>query len=199
MCIRDSPEGRPAGPHLLRGHASTARPGAPVPQAAPGGPPRRAVRRARPGRRLGARGPHPGAALRRHHAGPRHASHRTGASALHGPIASGTGTIDRRMRRPGLLASTWVLFRKDLLVEWRSRARVNALVFFSLATLLLFSFALGPDTALLRRNAGGYLWLALLLSSVLALGESFRVERENSSMEGPVSYTHLTLPTSNLV
>jgi heme exporter protein B len=88
------------------------------------------------------------------------------------------------MRRPGLLASTWVLFWKDLLLEWRSRARVNALVFFSLATLLLFSFALGPDTALLRRNAGGYLWLALLLSSVLALGESFRVERENSSLEG---------------
>ncbi|HVP60893.1 MAG TPA: heme exporter protein CcmB [Myxococcaceae bacterium] len=88
------------------------------------------------------------------------------------------------MRRPGLLASTWVLFRKDLLLEWRSRARVNALLFFSLATLLLFSFALGPDTALLRRNAGGYLWLALLLASVLALGESFRVERENATLEG---------------
>ena len=42
------------------------------------------------------------------------------------------------MRLPGLLASTWVLLRKDLLVEWRSRSRVNALVFFSLATLLLF-------------------------------------------------------------
>lgn len=88
------------------------------------------------------------------------------------------------MRRPGVLAATWVLFRKDLLLEWRSRARANALVFFSFATLLLFSFALGPDTALLRRGAGGYLWLALLLSSVLALGESFRVERENASLEG---------------
>ena len=88
------------------------------------------------------------------------------------------------MSRPGLLGATWVLLRKDLLLEWRSRARINALVFFAFATLLLFSFALGPDTALLRRNAGGYLWLALLLSSVLALGESFRVERENASMEG---------------
>jgi heme exporter protein B len=88
------------------------------------------------------------------------------------------------MTRPGLLGMTWVLLRKDLLLEWRSRARINALVFFALATLLLFSFALGPDTALLRRNAGGYLWLALLLSSVLALSESFRVERENASMEG---------------
>src|SRR6185369_7052374 len=119
---------------------------------------------------------HQGTARRRDHVGPRHASHPTGAATLHGPIASGTGTTDRRMRLPGLLASTWVLFRKDLLVEWRSRSRINALVF--------FSFALGPDTALLRRNAGGYLWLALLLSSVLALGESFRVERENAALEG---------------
>ena len=54
------------------------------------------------------------------------------------------------MRRPGLLASTWVLFWKDLLLEWRSRARVNALVFFSLATLLLFSFALGPENSSLE-------------------------------------------------
>jgi heme exporter protein B len=88
------------------------------------------------------------------------------------------------MRAPGLLGATWVLLRKDLLLEWRSRARINALVFFSLATLLLFSFALGPDTALLRRGAGGYLWLAVLLASVLSLGESFRVERENASLEG---------------
>jgi len=88
------------------------------------------------------------------------------------------------MKAPGLLGTTWILFRKDLLLEWRSRSRINALVFFSLATLLLFSFALGPDTALLRRGAGGYLWLAVLLASVLSLGESFRVERENASLEG---------------
>ena len=50
---------------------------------------------------------------------------------------------------PGTLATAWVLLRKDLLLEWRTRARLNALVFFALATLLLFSFALGPDTTLL--------------------------------------------------
>jgi heme exporter protein B len=84
---------------------------------------------------------------------------------------------------PGLFASALLVLRKDLLIEWRSRARLNALAFFALATLLLFSFALGPDTRLLQKNAGGYLWLALLLSSVLALGESFRVETENHALE----------------
>ena len=87
-------------------------------------------------------------------------------------------------RPPSLLGATWVLVRKDLLLEWRTRARANALVFFALATLLLFSFALGPDTTILRRAAGGTLWLAILLASVLALGESFRVEQENAALDG---------------
>lgn len=87
-------------------------------------------------------------------------------------------------RIPGLLRATWLLVRKDLLLEWRTRARANALFFFALATLLLFSFALGPDTTILRRAAGGTLWLAILLASVLALGESFRVEQENAALDG---------------
>jgi heme exporter protein B len=85
---------------------------------------------------------------------------------------------------PGLLRTTWVLVRKDLLLEWRSRARAHALLFFALSTLLLFSFALGPDSTFLRRAAGGTLWLAILLASVLALGETFRVEQENSALDG---------------
>jgi heme exporter protein B len=84
----------------------------------------------------------------------------------------------------GLLRGTWVLLLKDLLLEWRTRARLNALLFFAFATLLLFSFAVGPETRLLQRNAAGYLWLAVLFSSVLALGESFRVEAENASLDG---------------
>lgn len=84
----------------------------------------------------------------------------------------------------GLVQSAWILFRKDLLIEWRTRARLNALIFFAFATLLLFSFALGPDTKLLQKSAGGYLWLAILFSSTLALGESFRVEMENATLDG---------------
>ncbi len=77
-----------------------------------------------------------------------------------------------------------LILHKDLLLEWRTRARTNALIFFGFSTLLLFSFALGPDTKLLQRNGAGYLWLALLFSVVLALGEAFRVESENGAMDG---------------
>ncbi len=88
------------------------------------------------------------------------------------------------MKRLSLPQTVLILLRKDLLLEWRTKARLNALIFFSLATLLLFSFALGPDSRMLAKNGGGYLWLAILFASVLALGESFRVESENSSMDG---------------
>jgi len=85
---------------------------------------------------------------------------------------------------PRLFTETVLILGKDLILEWRTRTRLNALIFFSFATLLMFSFALGPDTKLLKENAGGYFWLAILFSSVLALGESFRIERENASLDG---------------
>lgn len=83
-----------------------------------------------------------------------------------------------------MFKATFLIIGKDLLIEWRTRARLNALVFFALATLLMFSFALGPDSAALRRNASGYLWLGILFASVLSLGESFRVETENLALDG---------------
>jgi heme exporter protein B len=76
------------------------------------------------------------------------------------------------------------VLRKDLLQQWRARSRLVAVGVFGLTTLLLFSFANGPDTVMLRANAAGYLWLALLLCSTLSLAESFRVEMQNGALEG---------------
>ncbi len=99
------------------------------------------------------------------------------------PAISAVQSLPAR-RTPGLVATTLLVLRKDLLIEWRTRARLNALVFFALATLLMFNFALGPDTVLMRAHAAGYLWLAILFSSVLSLGESFRIESENLALDG---------------
>lgn len=83
-----------------------------------------------------------------------------------------------------MLRTIWILFAKDLALEWRTRARMSALIFFALATLLMFSFAVGPDTKLMQKAAGGFLWLGILLASTLSLGESFRVESENGALDG---------------
>jgi heme exporter protein B len=73
---------------------------------------------------------------------------------------------------------------KDGLLQWRTRAHVVATFVFGAAALLLFSFAVGPDTSSLREHAGGFLWLALLLCSTLTLAESFECEMEQRALEG---------------
>jgi heme exporter protein B len=77
-----------------------------------------------------------------------------------------------------------VALRKETLMQWRTRARFLAVLAFGATALLLFSFAVGPDAAALRRHAPGFLWLALLLSSTLALAESFHGELEQRALEG---------------
>jgi heme exporter protein B len=77
-----------------------------------------------------------------------------------------------------------VALRKDLLLQWRSRAQLVAIFAFGAAALLLFSFAIGPDSLALREHAAGFLWLALLLASTLSLAESFEREMEEQALEG---------------
>jgi len=73
--------------------------------------------------------------------------------------------------------------RKELLLQWRTRAQAVAVFVFGATALLLFSFAIGPSAAL-RQYAGGFLWLGLLLSSTLTLSEAFHAEMENRAFEG---------------
>jgi len=80
----------------------------------------------------------------------------------------------------GLLAA----LRKDLLLQWRGRAQFVAIFAFGASALLLFSFAIGPDSVALRRHAAGFLWLGLLLASTLSLAESFEREMEEQALEG---------------
>jgi len=86
--------------------------------------------------------------------------------------------------RAGLGPQIAAVLAKDLLLEWRSRARLLATILFGIVALALFAFAAGADVVVLDRGASGFLVLALLLSSTLALAESFRLEQEDSGMEG---------------
>ena len=74
--------------------------------------------------------------------------------------------------------------RKELLLQWRTRAQMMAVFVFGAAALLLFSFAVGPNAEALRQFSAGFLWLGLLLSSTLTLAESFHEEMENRALEG---------------
>ncbi len=85
-----------------------------------------------------------------------------------------------------LLKQVFAVMRKDLLVEWRSPARLSAVFVFALAVLLLVAFASGPSVQTLRRLAGGTLWLGLLLASTRSLDQSFTIELAHGALEGLV-------------
>ncbi|MGH2447842.1 MAG: heme exporter protein CcmB [Chloroflexota bacterium] len=78
----------------------------------------------------------------------------------------------------------WAVFRKDVLLEARSRASLNAMLFFAGLLLLIFSFALGPDRQQLQTVAPGLIWLALIFAGLLAFGRSYQLEAENNAFEG---------------
>ncbi|HVT02865.1 MAG TPA: heme exporter protein CcmB [Thermoanaerobaculia bacterium] len=76
------------------------------------------------------------------------------------------------------------VLRKELLLQWRTKAQFAAIFVFGASSLLLFSFAIGPNADALRRHSAGFLWLGLLLSSTLTLAESFQFETEQNALEG---------------
>jgi heme exporter protein B len=78
----------------------------------------------------------------------------------------------------------WTALRKDLLLQWRGRAQVAAIFIFGATSLLLFSFAIGPETAALRQYSAGFLWLGLLLASTLTLADSYQSEMDDQALEG---------------
>jgi len=77
---------------------------------------------------------------------------------------------------------------KDLTTERRSKAGVNAVAFMGVLVLLLFGFALGPDTEALRRAAAGALWLAILFAGVLAFNRSYQLELDGGALESLLLY-----------
>jgi heme exporter protein B len=77
------------------------------------------------------------------------------------------------------------IFWKDLLIEWRSRDRVVAMLLFSLLVVIAFHFSLpGGATAATRAYAPGLLWVAYVFAALFGLGRSFSLELDNDALSG---------------
>jgi heme exporter protein B len=77
---------------------------------------------------------------------------------------------------------------KDLTTERRSKANFNAVLFLAALMLLMFGFALGPDSGTLRVAAAGIVWLTILFSGNLAFHRSYQVEMEGGALETLLLY-----------
>jgi heme exporter protein B len=73
---------------------------------------------------------------------------------------------------------------KDLRIELRSRVGANQVVPFAFVVLILFAFALDPDRGVLDQAAPGLFWIAVLLTSLLAIQRSFALEAVDGARDG---------------
>ncbi len=77
------------------------------------------------------------------------------------------------------------VLRKDLLIELRSPTRISGLFFYAFALLLMVAFA-SNTTDVMRRQAGGILWIGILLASTRSFDQSYSSELEEGALEGMV-------------
>jgi heme exporter protein B len=78
--------------------------------------------------------------------------------------------------------------RKDALAELRGRQAVGSTVFFAALVLLLFGFALGPDSRRLAEAAPGLLWLAIVFGGLLTVSRLHQLEAEDGALEELARY-----------
>ena len=80
-------------------------------------------------------------------------------------------------------AAVWAVVWKDLQIEGRTRQTVSVMVMFSLATIIMFNFALGMavnvNLSAGRDVAPALFWAIVLLAAILGLNRSLALDREN--------------------
>ena len=80
------------------------------------------------------------------------------------------------------LGTVWLVMRKDLRIEIRSREILYTTLFFAVACVLVFAFGFVRDGRPLEDVSAGILWIAIAFSGTLALGRAFDRERHNETL-----------------
>jgi heme exporter protein B len=86
------------------------------------------------------------------------------------------------------LAMAWAIARKDALSELRGRHAAGSTLFFAALVLLLFGFALGPDSRRLNEAAPGLLWLAVVFGGLLTVARLHQIETEDGALDELARY-----------
>jgi heme exporter protein B len=82
-----------------------------------------------------------------------------------------------------MLSAAKALLVRDLRLLWRRRGDALQPALFALLVIVLFALALGSEAQSLAKVAAGVLWVAVLLSGLLALDTLFRGDAEDGSLE----------------
>ena len=95
---------------------------------------------------------------------------------------SETGEAASRSATTAFVETVWLVIRKDLLIEIRSREILYTTLFFAVACVLVFAFGFVRDGRAIEQAAAGILWIAIAFSGTLALGRAFERERHNETL-----------------
>lgn len=87
-------------------------------------------------------------------------------------------------RPPGLLFAAWLIARKDLTIEFRTRTAFFSAVVFAVLGLCIFYFAWDVTAVSAIDLAPGVLWVILTFSGLLGLQRSFAVEETDRAVDG---------------
>ncbi len=87
------------------------------------------------------------------------------------------------MRETMMLRDAWLITRKDLRIEIRSRIITNQIAPYTLLILVLFGFALDADTETLRDTGPGLFWVSILLVAILAIQRAVDIENSDSAQD----------------
>jgi heme exporter protein B len=82
-----------------------------------------------------------------------------------------------------LLAVTRATLVNDLRLEWRSKDAVNAVLFFALLVVVIFTFSFEPTAEEARRIAGGLMCVAIVFSAIVALNQAWVRELRNQTLD----------------
>jgi heme exporter protein B len=80
------------------------------------------------------------------------------------------------------LRVAWLVVRKDLTVEVRSREILYTTIFFAVSCVLVFAFALVREGRPLEDAAAGIMWISVAFAGTLALGRTFERERHSETL-----------------
>jgi heme exporter protein B len=81
-----------------------------------------------------------------------------------------------------MMRVAWLILRKDLTVEVRSREIAYTTIFFAVSCVLVFAFALVREGRAPEDGAAGILWISVLFAGNLALGRAFERERQSETL-----------------
>jgi len=80
------------------------------------------------------------------------------------------------------MRTVWLIVRKDLTVEVRSREVAYTTLFFAVSCVLVFAFALVREGVPPAGASAAVLWIAILFAGNLALGRTFERERQSETL-----------------